>query len=118
MNRFYLLLFACSLAVGAMADNKQTLTVNGIAIDKNVKEMTFNGDQVILSYSDGSSDTEDMSLVQLSFDYLPTGINQAEVGNKTLEGNVYNLNGQLVGNSTEGLSKGIYVVNGKKVIIK
>ncbi len=33
-------------------------------------------------------------------------------------GNVYNVNGQLVGNSVTGLSKGIYIRNGKKIIIK
>ncbi len=31
---------------------------------------------------------------------------------------VYNLSGQKVGNSVQGLSKGIYIVNGKKVIVK
>lgn len=33
-------------------------------------------------------------------------------------GNVYNVNGQLVGNCVVGLSKGIYIRNGKKIIIK
>ena len=39
----------------------------------------------------------------------------------TKNGNIYNLNGQLVrtnSTSTEGLAKGIYMVNGKKVIVK
>ena len=31
---------------------------------------------------------------------------------------VYSLNGQLVGSSLKGLSKGVYVVNGKKYIVK
>ena len=34
------------------------------------------------------------------------------------KGKVYNMNGQQIGNSLEGLSKGLYIVNGKKVIIK
>lgn len=33
-------------------------------------------------------------------------------------GRVYNLNGQYVGTSLNGLQKGIYVVNGKKVVVK
>ena len=33
-----------------------------------------------------------------------------------MTGKVYNLNGQYVGNSLEGLKKGVYVVNGKKVL--
>ena len=36
----------------------------------------------------------------------------------TTGGNVYSLNGQLVGTSLEGLAKGIYIVNGKKVMVK
>lgn len=31
---------------------------------------------------------------------------------------VYNISGQYVGNSLEGLSKGIYIVNGKKYVVK
>lgn len=31
---------------------------------------------------------------------------------------VYNMSGQYVGNSLEGLSKGLYIVNGKKYIVK
>ena len=65
------------------------------------------------------SDMMDMSLVSLSFVYgESTGIGQVEQLKEALQGKVYNLNGQLVGNSVEGLSKGVYIVNGKKVIIK
>jgi hypothetical protein len=35
-----------------------------------------------------------------------------------LEGDVFNLAGQRVGTSIEGLSKGLYIVNGKKVLVK
>ena len=37
---------------------------------------------------------------------------------KALRGKVYNLQGQCVGSSLQGLSKGVYIINGKKVIIK
>ena len=33
-------------------------------------------------------------------------------------GRVYNLNGQYVGNSLNGLQPGIYIQNGKKVVVK
>lgn len=52
---------------------------------------------------------------KLNFDGETTGINNIE-SNATVNGKVYNLNGQYVGNSLNGLKKGIYVVNGKKVI--
>ena len=32
--------------------------------------------------------------------------------------NVYNVNGVFMGNSVEGLAKGIYIVNGKKYVVK
>ena len=120
MNRFYLLLLVGLLATNVMADNKQTITINGSTVDKTVKKITFDGDNVILTYSDGYSQTEDMSLVKLAFTYegSTTGINQVETVKKALQGKVYNLNGQLVGTSTDGLAKGVYIVNGKKVIIK
>lgn len=35
-----------------------------------------------------------------------------------ISGKVYNLNGQYVGNNVNTLQKGIYVVNGKKIIVK
>ena len=52
---------------------------------------------------------------KLNFDGETTSINNIET-NATVNGKVYNLNGQYVGNSINGLKKGIYVVNGKKVI--
>lgn len=51
----------------------------------------------------------------INIDGETTGINDIET-ETTVNGKVYNLNGQYVGNSLNGLKKGIYVVNGKKVI--
>lgn len=36
----------------------------------------------------------------------------------TMPSPVYNLNGQYVGNSLEGLSQGVYIQNGKKIVVK
>lgn len=52
---------------------------------------------------------------KLNIDGETTGINNIET-EAAVNGKVYNLNGQYVGNSLNGLKKGIYVVNGKKVI--
>lgn len=119
MNKFYFLLLAGLLSANAFAENKQTVTIDGQAVGKTVTEITFNGDNVILSYSDNTSDTKDMSLVSLAFTYDgTTGIDQVETTKKALLGKVFNLNGQYVGTSTDDLAKGVYIVNGKKVIIK
>ena len=119
MKKTYLLLLAGMFASVAFANNKQTVKIDGNVSDKTVTEITFDGDNVTLSYEDKSSETRDMSLVSLSFSYdSTTGINKIKEVKKSLQGKVFNLNGQLVGNSLDGLSKGIYIVNGKKVIIK
>lgn len=107
-----------SSSTAILADNKQTVTIDGLPVSKTVKEITFDGDNVTLIYTDESADTQDMSLVKLAFEYTTTGVDHVGTGNKVLAGKVFNLNGQLVGASTQGLSKGIYIVNGKKVIIK
>lgn len=52
---------------------------------------------------------------KINIDGETTDINNIET-EAAVNGKVYNLNGQYVGNSLNGLKKGIYVVNGKKVI--
>ena len=53
---------------------------------------------------------------KLNFGGEITGIDAVDNGEAVMTGKVYNLNGQYVGNSLEGLKKGVYVVNGKKVL--
>lgn len=53
---------------------------------------------------------------KLNFGGELTGIDAVDNGEAVMTGKVYNLNGQYVGNSLEDLKKGVYVVNGKKVL--
>lgn len=55
---------------------------------------------------DGNSTTAIESLDGEAINKMPTN------------GKVYNLSGQLVGNSIDGLEKGMYIVNGKKYIVR
>ena len=119
MKKAYLLLLAGMLSTAVFANSKQTVKIDGQVIDNTVSEITFDGDNVVLQYSDNTSDNGDMSLVTLSFSYsTTTGISQVEGIKQALQGKVYNLQGQCVGSSLQGLSKGVYIINGKKVIIK
>lgn len=118
MKKAYLLLLAGMLSTAVFAGSKQTVKIDGQLIEKTVSEITFDGDNVVLQYADNTSDQADMSLVALSFTYQTTGISQVEDIKKALRGKVYNLQGQYVGSSLQGLSKGVYIINGKKVIIK
>ena len=104
----------------AMADTEHTVTVNGEAIDGFITELTFNGDQVTMKFEDGSTRIEDMSLVSIALTYseTSTGITEIETDAQSTVKRVYTISVQYVGTSTEGLPQGIYIVNGKKTIVK
>ena len=103
------------LSVAAMADDVQKIDVS------KVSKITFEGDNVVITYNNGTATTTaDMATVVLDFSSA-TGIEERVVllGKEGLEGKaVYNLNGQQVGNSAARLAKGVYIINGKKVIVK
>ena len=65
-----LLLTICFMIIvppGAYANNVQTLTINGQTVNKALSKMTFDGDNVILTFTDNSSQTSEMESVSLSF---------------------------------------------------
>lgn len=62
-----------------------------------------------------STDTQALRAV---IDGTTTGIDDLNIDTVKSDGRVYNLNGQCVGYSLEGLKAGIYIQNGKKVIKK
>ena len=62
-----------------------------------------------------STDTQALKAV---IDGTTTGIDDLNIDVVKADGRVYNLNGQCVGNSLEGLKAGVYIQNGKKVIKK
>ena len=73
---------------------------------------------------------DNIPLVSQVFFYAPelrfygdqeaTGINDINAGNGVSfnNGAVYSINGVRVGNSLEGLAKGLYIINGKKYVVK
>lgn len=102
-------------ATSATADDGQKIDAS------KVRQITFNGNDLIVKYNDGTADlTVDMETVTIDFSNV-TSIEEriATSQKEDLEGKpVYNLSGQMVGNSVARLSKGVYIVGGKKVIIK
>lgn len=58
------------------------------------------------------------SAIKLVIDGTATGIEDLVIDGVKANGRVYNLNGQYVGNSLNGLQPGIYIQNGKKVVVK
>lgn len=56
---------------------------------------------------------------KISFGGFETSIDNISIDGKNMKNNkVYNLNGQLVGSSLNGLTKGVYLMNGKKYVVR
>ena len=118
--RLILVIILSACWVGSWAKGEQTITINGLTIGKSAKKITFSGEKAMIVYADGSKQIENMGLIQLSFTYSTNGgIKKIETAEqKLVDTRVYNLNGQYVGTTLNGLSKGVYIVNGKKMIVK
>ena len=58
------------------------------------------------------------SAIKLEIDGTATGIEDLVIDGVKANGRVYNLNGQYVGNSLNGLQPGLYIQNGKKIVVK
>lgn len=56
--------------------------------------------------------------INVVIDGTATGIEDLVIDGVKANGRVYNLNGQYAGNSLNGLQPGLYIQNGKKVIVK
>lgn len=111
------LLLSGLLLTGMTVMAQDVKTVESSQLDR----ITFNGDQVTLVYKNGETETiDDMSTVIINMSEATSIEERVAISEKAgLEGKaVYNLKGQLVGNSAARLEKGIYVIGGKKVIIK
>ncbi len=103
-------------ATAVLADDVQKIDGSKLS------QITFEGDKVILHYKDGTTAdaTFDMADITIELSSATSIEERMAITEKAgLEGKaVYNLNGQLVGNSAARLPKGLYIIGGKKVIIK
>ena len=62
--------------------------------------------------------TEVLTEEQIAALDAATGISNVNVQTKQADGYVYTLDGRMVAKSLKGLAKGLYIVNGKKVVVK
>ena len=106
-------LFLLSMIVMAEGTEPEKIDVKELA------KITFEGDNVILHFKDGSrADLEkDLETVVIDFSSV-TSIETVHQVESMKNMSVYDLKGQYVGKGVEGLKKGLYIVNGKKVVIK
>ena len=118
MKKLLLLCMLLMSGMNMMADDKQKLDAATIS------EITFDGDNVIILFTDGTSQTFDMGDTEkpITIDFSNVlGMDERLKMTQALglEGQqVYDLKGRKAGKSAAALKKGIYVIKGKKVIIK
>lgn len=106
-------------AMTAAADTKLQVTVGGEAVDKAVTAITFDGDNVTLTFDDSTDLTADMGEVSIAMDY---GSEETAIASPTARrtegGATVNLNGQRMDGRGAQLPKGIYIIGGKKRIVR
>lgn len=56
------------------------------------------------------------ALVEESFDYETVGVNVIDQEHDN--SSIYNINGVKIGNNLNGVSNGIYIINGKKILVR
>jgi len=66
-----------ALPLAMWADGGQTVSVDGTTVNKTVKEITFSGTDVELSFTDSTTLTADMSTVNIAFG-TATGVNAVD----------------------------------------
>ena len=120
----YIVVTATSLdggdAITSQVGNAQNIT--------SVVDVTLDPAQryyVEFTGTDGAETGKDVTLQSVWFvkdkNNIPTAITEIESNVTTLTGNVYSINGLKVrnaGESLNGLAKGIYIINNKKVVVK
>ncbi len=123
MNKKQLLILAVGAltSLSASADTNEELTINGQPVEKFVTQIAFEGDNVVLTFDDQSQQKEDMATVVINLSYGdadPTAVNSVKGEREEVETTLYNLAGQRINSNGSSLPKGIYIKNGKKLMIK
>ena len=75
-------------------------------------------DKATMSYIEPANGGASKAKICVIGENEPTGITDLVDEAASASGKVYNLQGVVVGNTTEGLPKGVYIKNGRKIIVK
>ena len=103
----------------AYADDYLYLTMGYNNMEKSIKletvqKITFENDQVVVTTSDGVETFELAQMQRMFFSDTETAVKSVVAEEQKQERVVYDLSGRRVMNP----QKGLYIVNGKKVLIK
>lgn len=87
---------------------------------RKVTDATVSPFRLYFTLVDGGNE-QAAKAISFSFDGTATGIKQIDAADAAKAGNVYSIDGKLVkanATTTEGLAKGVYIINGKKYVVK
>ncbi len=105
-----------ALSQSAFADTTIITTVDGVTIAKELTKLTFNDNIVNMTFSDNTTETAEMSLVSITLDH--NSAIESILADPGKAKGVYNLRGQYLGESPEGLQSGFYIIDGNKIFVK
>lgn len=111
MKKFLVALTALfATASSAFADNSQVVVINGQEVQKVATKITLSGDNATVTFSDGTSQTADMSAVTIYLN-VATDIRRVET---------FSFNGivgdeLMLSNLTDGIGIELYDASGRKV---
>ena len=98
---------------------KQTVTVNNETVERVVSEIRIDGNNAVLTFTDGNTMTADMRLVTITMSYSQTtGVSSLHITDKDGNVSVFDLQGRKVANGQQPKANSIIIKNGKKVVNK
>lgn len=115
MKQIFLFSLLLLSALTCKADQKQTVVVNGSQVEKSVKSISFQGSKVLLTYTDGTTQTADRS----AFLIRMRGLSTTKISNlKTSKDNgnkYYTIDGKRMDKPSKS---GVYIKGNKKITKK
>lgn len=103
MKKAYLLLLAGMLSTAVFAGSKQTIKIDGQIIEKTVSEITFDGDNVVLQYTNGHQ--QPLPALASILDAYTSGVVKV-FGESNASGEGGSTGGGETGGSTDGTEGG------------
>lgn len=106
---------------GYYLNSKQNSFVNNIHPEAYIQPLRYYmtiQDRGDMSYIEPANGGASKAKICVIGEDEPTGITDLVDDAANASGKVYNLQGVVVGNTTEGLPKGVYIKNGRKIIVK
>jgi len=115
----FLLMAMLAYCTGVFADDYQYLTMCYNSVEKSIsletiQKITFENGSVVVATSNGNETFTQSQMEKMYFSAEATAVQSVKAETETKESAIYDLSGRRV----ENPSKGLYIVNGKKMLIK